>query len=162
MKTFYWEAVLPVAFLGLALATVAFAADAKKDQAKMDALLVAAQKICPVTGEELGSMGDPIKTKMKTKLGEQTLFLCCKGCKDKPIEKKNWAVILANLAKAQGQCPVTDDALPKNAGSVLVKNRLVFVCCKDCIKKVQADPDKYLARVDALLDKNLAKQEKTK
>ena len=38
-----------------------------------DQLQIAVQKICPVMGAELGSMGEPIKVKA----GEQVVFLCC-------------------------------------------------------------------------------------
>lgn len=34
------------------------------------------QKVCPVTGAALGSMGTPIKVLV----GDQPLYLCCKGC----------------------------------------------------------------------------------
>ena len=34
------------------------------------------QKKCPVTGEELGSMGEPVPVQ----LGGQTVYVCCKGC----------------------------------------------------------------------------------
>ena len=51
------------------------------------------QRTCPVTGEELGSMGKPI--------------------------------------------PVT------------VNGETILVCCQGCVKKVQANPDKYLAKVHA-------------
>lgn len=34
------------------------------------------QRVCPVTGAALGSMGNPIKVLV----GEQKLYLCCKGC----------------------------------------------------------------------------------
>ncbi len=37
---------------------------------------IKAQKTCPVGGEDLGSMGMPIKVKS----GERVVFLCCKGC----------------------------------------------------------------------------------
>ena len=49
------------------------------------------QQTCPVTGAQLGSIGDPV--------------------------------------------PVT------------VKGETILVCCQRCVKKVQQDPDKYLARV---------------
>jgi Cu(I)/Ag(I) efflux system membrane fusion protein len=42
-----------------------------------DATLIAYQKICPVTGLKLGSMGNPIKLTVN----EQTVFICCDGCK---------------------------------------------------------------------------------
>ena len=34
------------------------------------------QRICPVTGQLLGSMGEPYKIKVK----DRTVFLCCQGC----------------------------------------------------------------------------------
>jgi hypothetical protein len=37
---------------------------------------VARQKVCPVTGAALGSMGAPVKVLV----GDQPLYLCCKGC----------------------------------------------------------------------------------
>ena len=37
------------------------------------------QKICPVTGEPLGSMGKPIKVTVKG----QEVFLCCEACRER-------------------------------------------------------------------------------
>jgi hypothetical protein len=34
------------------------------------------QKFCPVSGEPLGSMGDPYKVQVKNR----TVFLCCQSC----------------------------------------------------------------------------------
>jgi hypothetical protein len=42
-----------------------------------DAQRIAQQKVCPVTGAALGSMGKPVKVVVKG----QTVFLCCAGCK---------------------------------------------------------------------------------
>ena len=36
-----------------------------------------AQKVCPISGEALGSMGTPIKVTAEGK----TAYLCCNGCK---------------------------------------------------------------------------------
>lgn len=44
-----------------------------------DQKLAAEQKICPVTGELLGSMGMPPKVDVN---GRQ-VFICCEGCRDK-------------------------------------------------------------------------------
>lgn len=41
-----------------------------------DAELIVRQRICPVTDEELGSMGPPVKVVVEGR----TVFLCCKGC----------------------------------------------------------------------------------
>lgn len=43
-----------------------------------DRVLAEKQKMCPVTEDPLGAMGVPIKLDVKG----QTVFLCCKGCKD--------------------------------------------------------------------------------
>jgi YHS domain-containing protein len=44
-----------------------------------DKTLIARQKVCPVTGEPLGSMGPPFKVVVNGR----TVFLCCKGCEKK-------------------------------------------------------------------------------
>jgi len=41
-----------------------------------DEALIKAQKVCPVSGEELGAMGGAYKIIYKGK----PIFLCCKGC----------------------------------------------------------------------------------
>ncbi|MGA2034082.1 MAG: efflux RND transporter periplasmic adaptor subunit [Thermoguttaceae bacterium] len=41
-----------------------------------DRKLALAQRLCPVTGAALGSMGVPVKITLRG----QTVFLCCKGC----------------------------------------------------------------------------------
>jgi YHS domain-containing protein len=41
-----------------------------------DRKLAEKQKVCPVSGEALGSMGKPYKVTVKGR----TFFLCCKGC----------------------------------------------------------------------------------
>jgi hypothetical protein len=43
---------------------------------KNDEAGIAKQKVCPVTGAQLGSMGDPIKLLIDGK----PLYLCCQGC----------------------------------------------------------------------------------
>ena len=47
-----------------------------------DNLQIAVQKICPVSGEALGSMGEAIKVQ----IGEQIGYLCCKGCQGKQLD----------------------------------------------------------------------------
>jgi multidrug efflux pump subunit AcrA (membrane-fusion protein) len=44
-----------------------------------DQALIARQKVCPVTGEPLGSMGAPVKVVVNGR----AVFLCCKGCEKK-------------------------------------------------------------------------------
>jgi Cu(I)/Ag(I) efflux system membrane fusion protein len=47
--------------------------------APRDQVLARAQKLCPITGEPLGSMGKPVRVM----LNNQPVFLCCKSCKAK-------------------------------------------------------------------------------
>ena len=52
----------------------------KADPAKLsaeDRKLAEKQGVCPVSGEKLGSMGEPYKVVVKGR----TVFLCCEGCK---------------------------------------------------------------------------------
>lgn len=48
-----------------------------------DAKLIAKQKVCPVSGEDLGSMGAPVKVSVSGR----AVFICCKGC-EKPLLRK--------------------------------------------------------------------------
>jgi len=48
-----------------------------------DRALAEKQRICPVTGELLGSMGAPMKVEVKG----QTVFICCEGCKEELLAK---------------------------------------------------------------------------
>ena len=59
-----------------------------------DRQLVLAQKVCPVSGEPLGSMGKPLKVTVDGR----HLFICCKGCEDSAKEK--FDEYYANLEKA--------------------------------------------------------------
>jgi Cu(I)/Ag(I) efflux system membrane fusion protein len=49
---------------------------AERPTATDDATLIAFQKICPVTGLKLGSMGNPIKLTVN----DQAVFVCCSSC----------------------------------------------------------------------------------
>lgn len=124
-------------------------------QKRTDALLVAAQKICPVTGMDLQVMGEPYKAKA----GDKTVFLCCKSCLGKTPKSEAAAQIQKNLIAAQGICPIMKKPLPENPGSTVLDGRTVFVCCKGCVAKVKADPKKTLAVIDAQLAKHKLAEE---
>jgi hypothetical protein len=147
------KATLLLSALLAAATSFASAADgsaSEKAKADTDKLLAAAQKICPVTGADLGSMGAPYRAKS----GDRTIFLCCKSCLGKPMKPEAWKQVQKNLREAQGVCPVLKNPLPEDAASVVVEGRTVFVCCKPCIEKVKADPAKAIAFVDAQLKRH--------
>jgi YHS domain-containing protein len=125
--------------------------DRAQEQQNRDQLRIAVQEICPISGQKLGSMGTPIKVKV----GEETVFLCCKGCMKQKIKPEHWATIHANAAKAQRICPVMKHEISKNPKWTIVEGQVVYVCCPPCKKKVAADPQKYLRAVDALYSASL-------
>ncbi|MBA4190965.1 MAG: hypothetical protein C0467_23510 [Planctomycetaceae bacterium] len=55
------------------------------------------QKNCPVTGEELGSMGKPVAVTVKG----QTVYVCCRGCaaKAQADPDKTLAAVAAEWAR---------------------------------------------------------------
>ena len=54
------------------------------------------------------------------------------------------------LIEKQKTCPVTDQPLGSMGKpvKVVVKERTVFLCCAGCTKKLLANPDKYLKKLD--------------
>lgn len=102
---------LTVAVALLLPSAFASAQDAAPTVSQHDKLKIAAQKICPVMGKPLGSMGSPVKVK----LGDEEVFLCCKACATKQVSREHWATIHANFRNAQGKCPVMGKDLPVGA-----------------------------------------------
>ena len=123
----------------------------QRDQLNHDQLKIAVQGICPVSGQQLGAHGQPIKVK----IGEEEVFLCCKACLQGKVNPQHWATIHGNFAKAQRICPVMKHELPKNPKWTIVKGQIVYVCCPPCTKKIAADPQTYLRKVDELYTASL-------
>lgn len=134
------------------------ASNVTKDQLNRDQIHIAVQKICPVSGQELGSHGKPIKVK----IGEEVVFLCCKGCVNAKVDPKHWATIHRNFASAQQICPVMKHELPKNPKWTIVDGQIVFVCCPPCTEKIEAEPQAFLQQVDDLYLASLQTAESTR
>lgn len=139
-----------LAFLSSFLSPFAVADDSPAKN--VDSLLIKAQKICPVSGVTLGEHGEPVKAILEGK----TVFLCCDGCMGKSVNEGYTAQIAANQMAAQKKCPVMGKDLKPGDSSTVVNGRTLFVCCPPCIKKIQADPDKFIGKVDEMLSQNLA------
>ena len=110
---------------------------------------------CPVSGEKLGGMGEPI---VKEYDGREIRF-CCAGCPKKfeadsakYLAKVDAAIVEQQLPYyPQETCVVSGEELGGSMGDPIdyvYQNRLVRLCCKGCIKKLNADPDKYLSELD--------------
>ncbi len=116
---------------------------------------------CPVTGAKLGSMGDPVSI---THEGRDIKY-CCAGCDKKFKENADEyiAKIDAEIIKQQSKtfpldfCIVTDTKFnPKEDGppiDFVYKNRLIKVCCKPCVRKINEEPTKYLKILDEAIIK---------
>ncbi|WP_404307038.1 hypothetical protein [Neorhodopirellula lusitana] len=128
------------------------------NESQLAAAAIARQKVCPVSGKSLGSMGDPIAVDVNG----QNVFVCCAGCvgavKSDPAKyaagRPPITVTTSTLADAaaiaaQKVCPVMDEPLGGMGTpiKVMVGDKPIFLCCKGCIKKIQAEPAKYLAMV---------------
>lgn len=116
---------------------------------------------CPVSGEQLGSMGDPI---VLAQPGRE-VKLCCEGCvksyEDGPEEFN--AEIDAAIAEAQKAsypletCLISGEVIGESDAMVpvdhVVGNRLYRLCCASCVKALEKDLPKYRAEVIAAATK---------
>jgi len=129
--------------------------------AQQVAAAIELQKVCPVSGQLLTSMGKPIAVEM----GKQTVFVCCTACIDtlKSNPQKYLAVkpaikvtptteADAEAIAAQKLCPVMDEPLGSMGKPLKVTGlgRDVYLCCKGCLKFLEKDPHKYLAKLPQL------------
>jgi len=158
MRTFN---TLSLALLLAAIASTAVGEEPKNETEKKaaEAALKARmtiQGICPVSGQTLGQHGKAVRVR----IGKEEVFLCCKACAKGKVDPKHWATIHANFAKAQRICPVMEHELPKDAKWTIVDGRIVYVCCPPCIKKIKAEPKKYIAKVHVLYQEAIKERKK--
>ena len=115
-------------------------------------VLASVQTHCPVTGDPLGSMGEPVPVEVEGR----NVLTCCEACP--PKVKANPRIYLAKLstsvnvtmsAETQKTCPVTGAALGSMGKPVPVEvdGRKVWTCCEACPPKLKANPAKYLVRL---------------
>lgn len=123
---------------------------------------IARQRTCPVSGKVLGSMGRPVKVRV----GDRDVYVCCAGCTGAvESDPERYLAILdaanplpaqateadAEAIAAQRTCPVMDEELGSMGvpWKVYVEGRPVFLCCRGCIKFIERDPARYLAKLPA-------------
>ena len=112
-------------------------------------------KECLVSNEELGSMGEPIDRIV----GNRLVRLCCKSCDDRLVKNQAAVVKALDAATVKAQkasyptksCVVSGEPLGSMGDPVdlVVGGRLVRLCCKSCVDKLNADPAGYLAKLPA-------------
>ncbi len=112
---------------------------------------------CPISGEKLGGMGDPV---VKIYNGREVKF-CCAMCTprfEKDL-KASFAKIDQQIIEAQmpyyptTQCVVSDELLggPDMGEPIeyVYNNRLVRLCCKMCRSDFKKDPQTFIDKLDA-------------
>lgn len=114
--------------------------------------------ICPVSGQKLGSMGDPIVAEYD---GREVRF-CCDGCIDKfeADQAGYWEKIDEQIVADQLRyypsktCIVSDEPLTEDGEDIAINmvygNRLVRLCCKMCARDFKADPEQFIETLDAV------------
>lgn len=113
-------------------------------------------KTCVVSGEKLGSMGDPYVHQYK---GQEVQF-CCKGCLTD--FNKEPAKYIKKLDEAKSKqtglkpyplatCVVSDEKLGEMGEPYVhaYKDREVKLCCEGCVKDFNKEPAKYLKKLEA-------------
>jgi YHS domain-containing protein len=110
---------------------------------------------CPVSGQKLGSMGDPITVIHE---GRQ-IKLCCTGCQAK-FEKEPQAY-LEKIDKEMIEdqlpyypletCVVSGQKLTAMGEPInrIYNNRLVRFCCNNCVAGFEKDPEAFLTKLNA-------------
>ena len=151
-----------------------FMSDKTGNMNKLDEVIVKDQlKVYPVTNcivmpeDELADPRSPEAMEDKNVIiGNRLYRFCCKGCirkfkKDpaKYIPKVDELIVADQMPRYPKTMPclVTEaKSLPDPSGSeakdctlIVYKNRLVRLCCTRCNKKFEADPAKYIAKLDA-------------
>lgn len=106
---------------------------------------------CPVSGEPLGSMGDPIVVTVEGREAK----LCCGGCRKAFLAEpaKHFALIDEEHAEQQtpyypmATCVVSGEPLVvegEDVGvDVVVNNRLFRVCCDSCVAPLRENPARF-------------------
>ncbi len=125
---------------------------------KIDQAVIAAQKAsypldtCPVSGEKLTGMGEPVDYVHGTRL----VRFCCKNCikvfqkePEKVLAKVDDALVAAQLESYPvDTCLVSGKRIEGEGINMLHGTRLVRFCCKQCPEAFKKEPQKYLARLD--------------
>lgn len=105
--------------------------------------------ICLITGEKLGSMGEPYVFEYQGR----EVKLCCKGCK-KEFDA-GAAKFVAKIDEAAKKvkpypiktCLLSGEPLNENSPVMIYKGQEYKFCCKDCLKKFAKEPDKYTGKL---------------
>lgn len=125
----------------------------------LDAAIIEAQRpiypleTCVVSGEPLGSMGEPVERVV----GNRLVRLCCSKCEKELdadptafIAKLDAAVVAAQVASYPADvCPISGETLGGMGDpyDYVYAGRLVRFCCPGCIDTFDENPSAAMAKV---------------
>jgi len=139
-----------------------FEKDLDASFASLDAKIIENQGVfypmteCLVSDEAFDSESDGGATEVVH--NNRLVRLCCKGCKgdfnDNPeafIAKLDNAIIIQQSAKYPlADCPIGGNAIKQGkAINYIFGNRLIKLCCNDCVEGFVADPTATIKKLDA-------------
>lgn len=147
---------IDIALHGLRRLPVTFAASLRRKQMSAQ-VAIREQKICPISGKPLGSMGQPLKVRIR----DRDVYLCCASCSNQlaanpevHFAKLTWPLSKATSADAaaiarQRVCLVKGKPLHAAGGSwkTRLRGHQVFLCSRGCFAFLQSAPEKYLSKV---------------
>jgi len=129
----------------------AYKADPKKFATKANRQLLETGQIvevaCPLTGK-------PLNKEAMAEVGEADVHFCCKGClakfkaadEDAQLEMVFGAAAMKKGFTHQTKCPVSGKPIdPEHF--VEYKGQKVYLCCPNCPKAFEADPEKFVAKL---------------
>jgi YHS domain-containing protein len=113
-----------------------------------------AAEVCPVAGEKLGSMGEPVSYVYRNRLVRFCCDMCIQEFEKSPakyLPKLDEAAIEKQLPSYPLEsCPISGKKLGSMGEpvNVVIGNRLVRLCCKGCEGALRKEPLKALAKLD--------------
>lgn len=144
MKLIRFAYLSALAMACTALTTSLCAAESKRKHPKPYPM-----EVCVVSGEKLGSMGEPF---VFVHEGQQ-VKLCCKGCKkDFDAGPKKFVAKIEEAAKKVKKypaktCIVSGEPLPADGPASIYKGQEFKFCCTDCQKKFDKEPARFAAKL---------------
>ncbi len=126
------------------------------EEHRRERLQMAVQAICPMSGESITSNATPIKWMNRDT--KEVLYVCCENCLKTSPNAEHLRKIRNNFAKAQGHCLVmAENEISDASKHGIVEGHFIYVCCPPCVKKMTADPSKFLSALADLYEAYLKK-----
>ena len=120
-----------------------------------DELMIAAQKICPVSGEAPRSNGHAGQNKSRR---SNRLPLLQGVRRQRALEGKS-AEGDRQSDRGPRHMPCARQSAAERCSLDSSQQSRNFRLLQECIAKIKADPDKYIAKVDEQIEKNLREQQ---